>query len=258
MTSDTLKTKHPIVLLHGLMGFERIGPFEYFRGVRKMLLTHGNTVHSWSQPNITTVERRARLILDRLRALENEGPFNLIGHSMGGLDARCLASSLRGGDFVASITTIGTPHHGSPAAHWRNAVLKGVGVMGSMQRRQTVWANGLLEHLEVFTREWSERFNEENPDVPHVRCRSWAGEVPAWRVSPIMQPLCPFLNRAEGPNDGVVSVKSARWCDEHFAGIIPADHLAQLGWKFGLNTFDKFKHLEFYRQVVQELVDAGL
>lgn len=38
------------------------------------------------------------------------------GHSMGGLDARYYVAALGGSKHVASITTIGTPHHGSHIA----------------------------------------------------------------------------------------------------------------------------------------------
>ena len=51
------------------------------------------------------------------------------GHSMGGLDARQLVyldeyiNGIKGSKYqVRSITTIGTPHRGSPVAEWSNAL----------------------------------------------------------------------------------------------------------------------------------------
>src|SRR5438874_2494875 len=41
---------------------------------------------------------------------------NLVAPSMGGLDCRDMISSLGMADKVASLTTVGTPHHGSPVA----------------------------------------------------------------------------------------------------------------------------------------------
>ena len=47
-----------------------------------------------------------------------KGPFHLIAHSMGGLDSRFLISHLQpeGDNRILSLTTIGSPHHGSPIA----------------------------------------------------------------------------------------------------------------------------------------------
>ena len=44
--------------------------------------------------------------------------LNIPGHSMGGLDARYLVSKMDGADFVASITTLVTPHRGGSLANW--------------------------------------------------------------------------------------------------------------------------------------------
>jgi triacylglycerol lipase len=239
------------------MGFDRLGPIEYFRGVRGLFESLGVRVLGWSGPNITSVEHRAEVLLGRLREHEREGPFNLIGHSMGGLDARCVISSLGGADLVASLTTIATPHHGTEAADWRNRLLRRVGILRPVQRRRLRWLIPLAEHLEVFTRDWAQRFNDANPDVPSVPIRCWAGSAPFWNVTPLMQPIWPMMTRAEGPHDGVVAVASARYRDENFAGTIPADHLAQLGWKLGLNRFDRFDHFAFFRQILRDLAEAG-
>ncbi len=253
-----LKAKHPIVLMHGAMGFVRLGlpglRLDYFHRVRGMLESHGNRVFVWKAPNLASVEQRARVILDHLRAHEAEGPFNLVAHSMGGLDARCVISTLGGADLVASLTTIGAPHHGTEAAEWRNRVLRRLGLAGLLRSRES----GRDLHLEVFTREWSARFNESNPDAPHVRYRCWAGDAPTLKMAPVLQPFAAIIRRREGANDGLVSVKAASHSDAHPACVIPADHFAQLGWKLGLNRFDSFDHLAFHRGILREAVEAGL
>lgn len=254
----SLKTRHPIALLHGAMGFVQIGMpgvrVEYFRGIRTLAGECGNCCHTFKVSNLATVRQRAESLLEQLRPLASEGPFNLIAHSMGGLDARCLISTLGAGDLVASLTTIGTPHRGTEAAHWRNRMLKSLGILKPLQNRLPA----INDHLEVFTREWSERFNEENSDADHIRYRCWAGETTMWSAAPIFQPLWPMLHRAEGPHDGLVSVASACHHREVMAGVIRADHFAQLGWKLGLNRFDSFDHLDFYRGIFRELAEAGL
>src|SRR5205814_1408651 len=46
------------------------------------------------------------------------GPVHVIGHSMGGLDARFMVAKLGMETRVLSLTTVGTPHRGSPFADW--------------------------------------------------------------------------------------------------------------------------------------------
>jgi triacylglycerol lipase len=235
------------------MGFVQLAPrVEYFRGVRRMLEREGNRVFAWKSPNLATVESRAEVLLGHLRRHESEGPFHLIAHSMGGLDARCLISTLGGADLVASLTTIATPHHGTEAADWRNRVLARLGLLRWIGRRR-----GLFSQMETFTRGWAARFDDRNPEVPHVRYRCWAGKAPRWGMTPLLQWLCSVM-RCEGPNDGVVSVASATLRPELLAGVVPADHFAQLGWKLGLNRLDRFDHMALYRGLVRDLVEAEL
>lgn len=258
MSDAPLRARHPIVLLHGAAGFatRRAGRFtiEYFRGVQALFERHGNRVHFWKVSNLDTVERRAAVILGHLRRLEKEGPFNLIGHSMGGLDGRCLISELGGADLVASLTCVATPHHGTVAAEWRNRAFAFAGLWPPRGPRALRFAR----HLEIFTREWAVRFNERNPPARHVRYRCWAAAAPLWGVCPLLQPSWLIVSRTEGPNDGLVSTASARLDDATFAGTIAADHLAQIGWKLGLNRFDSFDHLAFHEAILRDLVQAGL
>ncbi len=44
--------------------------------------------------------------------------FNLIAHSKGGIDARYFISTLKGHQMVASLSTISTPHLGTPIADY--------------------------------------------------------------------------------------------------------------------------------------------
>jgi hypothetical protein len=66
------------------------------------------------------------------------------------------------------------------------------------------------------------RFNEETPDDPHVSYYSFSAEfTPSWS-NPFRIPWGVVYER-EGPNDGLVSVQSARWGD-HRATLHNVNH----------------------------------
>jgi triacylglycerol lipase len=68
-----------------------------------------------------SVEKRAQQLQSQLfdiRERFNSDKLNIIAHSMGGLDARYAITHLKAHEVVASLTTIGTPHRGSPYAEW--------------------------------------------------------------------------------------------------------------------------------------------
>ena len=112
------RLKAPIVLAHGLFGFSRIGlgPLTlttYFRGIPEILREAGNRVLVTRVHPIGGVEFRGRRPGDRIRHVFPEEPVHLIGHSLGGLDARRLAADPYWRRRILTITTIGTPHLGT-------------------------------------------------------------------------------------------------------------------------------------------------
>lgn len=123
--SGYTQTRHPIVLVHGLLGFDSLlGVYDYWYGIPSQLRSGGATVYvaSVSAANSSAV-RGEQLIrdLDHLRALYGHAKFNLIGHSHGGPTIRYVASVRP--DLVASITSVGAPHKGSKVADGLNTAL---------------------------------------------------------------------------------------------------------------------------------------
>src|SRR5690349_10655719 len=103
------------VLLHGFLGFVGWGPLAYFRGVKAALASEGITVLTPRVPAAGSVEERAVAVARFLEQAAGEA-FVLIGHSMGGLDARFVASHLDPHHRIKSVVTVATPHLGSPVA----------------------------------------------------------------------------------------------------------------------------------------------
>ncbi|KAF9572074.1 hypothetical protein EC968_010405 [Mortierella alpina] len=136
VTSSYAAPRNPIVLCHGLFGFDKMGPetiphlqIHYWSGVQKALTKLGAKVVAARVPRTGSIQKRAEE-LHRMLSLTMAGmPVNFVAHSMGGLDCRYLISHIQDKNYeVQSLTTLSTPHRGSPVMDWfRDNV--GVGLM---------------------------------------------------------------------------------------------------------------------------------
>mgnify|MGYP000085155155 FL=1 len=69
--------------------------------------------------NTHPIDRSAQLVARKLASLRERhglGRVHIIGHSKGGLIARRYVQAYGGDEWVKSIITLGTPHHGTPTA----------------------------------------------------------------------------------------------------------------------------------------------
>ncbi|MDP3847504.1 MAG: triacylglycerol lipase [Pseudomonas sp.] len=126
------QTKNPIVLVPGIFAFDSIAAIDYWYKIPAALQSQGATVYV---PKInafdSSVKRGEALIaqLDNIRATSagKITKFNLMGHSQGGITVRYVMNTRP--DLVASVTTMNTPHKGSPLAD----LATGVAPPGSLQ-----------------------------------------------------------------------------------------------------------------------------
>lgn len=125
---DPIRTpRYPIVLCHGLYGFDTRGPsafpslrYHYWSNVLSILKKKiGAEVIVTSVPGTGSIAARAET-LDRILQQRAIGRgINLMAHSMGGLDCRHLITHIKPTDYVPlSLTSISTPHRGSPFMDW--------------------------------------------------------------------------------------------------------------------------------------------
>ncbi len=247
----------PIVLVHGLLGYDRLCAFgrvikDYFPGICEPLEAAGNRVLVARVSPTAGVPRRAAELKRFIDREVPAGPVHVIGHSMGGLDARYMVARLGMETRVRSVTTVGTPHRGTTFADW--GVRRFSRLLLPFFRLFGIPHEAFLD----LTTDGCRRLNEDAPDVPGVRYFSVAGRCDRALLG--AEWLFPYnmLARTEGANDGVVSVASATW-GEH-TDLWVGDHLNLVNWP---NRHARRKGVwaelaPDYGRIVRRLARAGL
>jgi len=244
----------PIVLAHGIARFDVLGDrilhldntpdpkldnLHYFKAIRSLLISRGfNVWHSGVPWAAGVKERSQRLRLNVLDVLKktNAAKVNIIAHSMGGLDTRHMMFDDRNSgkihERIASLTTVSTPHEGSPAADW---MLENLPEVPHVLKDLGIAAEGLRD-LSVAE---CARFNNDPQvrlfeDSFSGRVTTYAGQSSLLSTIGVLKPFYMLIKQLQGPNDGLVSVQSARWRKRDHAGVWSGtDHLNELGhWDF--------------------------
>jgi len=246
-----------LVFASGFLFPQRLLGQDYFRGVRTAF--PGSCFPR--VPVTGSIDVRAEALAAAIRTFrfpDPDAPIHIIGHSMGGLDARyTLHRNISGvAARVASLSTIGTPHRGSPIAD----LLVGPAPGGRQLRRRAYRAlrrasralglrTGALADL---TTGFARQFNEEHPDIGGIPCFCYAGN----RAQMLLLRMTGACVRdagqtpAERENDGLVSVASAAWTPLA-EGPWSTDHLGEVGHTLTPPRFaSRFAHLEALRRVV--------
>ena len=246
------KTKYPVVLVHGFIGFDSIlGVVNYFYQIPGALRNEGATVYIASvNPSQTTEYRGEELSkqLDAWKAKDKVTKFNLIGHSHGGPTVRYAAA--RRGD-IASVTSISGTHYGSKVA---DEILKGTTPDGGFDKAATAglqligWLTGntnykdadLKTALFALTSGDSARFNAQYPAGRNTEYDngqyfySYAGNLVktnGWDISDALLGITAKYYGTEA-NDGLVSPAEAKW-GKAINLELPWNHLDEINQVLG-------------------------
>ena len=140
-------TRYPIVLVHGLFGFDAIGPVDYWYRIPAALRADGAQVYVTQVSAANSTEVRGEQLLRQVQqilAVTGAAKVNLIGHSHGAPTARYVGSVRP--DLVASVTSVGGVNKGSAVAD----LLLGVAPPGSPSNAILVGASDALARLISF------------------------------------------------------------------------------------------------------------
>lgn len=271
----TLRSKYqtshsPIVLAHGLMGFDElrlVGSLlpgvHYWRGITEALIANGNEVILTSVPPSASIEERAAKLSDDIEKKAGGKSVNIIAHSMGGLDARYMISQLKPPNVhVRSLTTIASPHRGSAFADY---LFERIGEQKlpkiySALRAMSI-ETGAFSQL---TRHYMEKeFNPRTPDREGVAYFSYgaAATPPLWSA---FRQSHRIVEEIEGANDGLVSVTSSQW-GTYKGTLDGVSHLDLINWTNRLRWLvwqmmgnkRNFNAVAFYLDIVDMLAKEG-
>lgn len=263
--SQVCRTKYPLLLVHGV-GFRDRRYFNYWGRIPKELIRNGATVYYGMQDGCVTVEAAGEQIKKRIFEIIDETgceKVNIIAHSKGGLDARYVISSLGMEDYVASLTTVGTPHRGSQVADEAQKL------SDSLYRRVAAYMDKSFRKLgdenpdfytacHEFTSEYAEEFNRENPDSDKVYYQSYTSVMSGMFSFGILA-FTYLILRKYGKNDGLVTVESAKWGTfrkvfepVHHRGVSHGDTIDLMR-----EDFNGFDPREAYVEIVSDLKEMG-
>ncbi|EDP60297.1 cystathionine beta-lyase [Vibrio sp. AND4] len=285
--SDYTETKYPIVLVHGLFGFNTLAGVDYFYGIPHSLTKDGATVYLTQVSAANSSEARGEQLLaqvETLLAATGAEKVNLMGHSQGGPTTRYVASIRP--DLVASVTSIGGVNKGSKVADIiRNNIREGstgediaVKLAEGLVTLINLLSGGAdlaqdpLASLGSLTTEGALKFNQYYPEgLPTSACGegdllaengvhyySWTGSSTFTNLFDPTSSAMLILGLAfDSPNDGLVDA-----CSTHLGKVIRDDykmnHLDEINGLLGIHHLFETDPLTLYRQHANRLKLQGL
>lgn len=244
-----MKSKPAIVFVHGLIRppFWMGQSFEYFRGVKAALADLPVSLHFPHLPTPASIKTRSEILTPFLKDIDADIIY-LVGHSMGGLDCRYYASHHSDDHRIKRITSVASPHYGSPLANW---VMQSFSPIAMIFR--FLFAAGAAD-LTTFS---CRIFNDQIIDRSDIEYFSYAAARPDWEF-PIWLRLLVSKHVGNETSDGFVPVSSAQW--GLFKELLHTDHLESSGWSLALPNESKnrpFDHIAFYRGLVNDFLKTS-
>lgn len=224
VNTELCKTRYPLLMVHGV-GFRDLRYFNYWGRIPAELMRNGAVIYYGNQEAFGTIAYNGEDIRRRIfEILKETGAekVNIIAHSKGGLDARYAISALNMAPYVASLTTMSTPHRGCRFVDYACRLPEGLYRFIASCFDRTFGRFGdknpdFYTATHQFSTEASAQFNRENPDMPGVYYQSYASVMKyPWSHLLLSIPWC-MIRPLEGANDGLVSVDSAKWGE--FQGV---------------------------------------
>lgn len=262
------KTKYPILLVHGVF-FRDYKHMNYWGRIPKELETNGAQLYYGNHQSALAVAFSALELTERIKEIikiTGAEKINVIAHSKGGLDTRYAISEYGMDKYIASLTTINSPHRGCLFADYLlKKVPAAVQHTISMSYNKTLKALGdknpdfMAAVYDLTDKNCNER-NEIIKDSPNVYYQSFGSKLNKASGGKFpMNFTYKLAKYFDGSNDGLVSEKSFPWGSRYELitvkgkrGISHADII-----DLHRENFEEFDVREFYVNLVTDLKKRG-
>ena len=263
------RTKYPILLVHGVF-FRDSDHLNYWGRIPAELKKNGAKLFYGEHNSAAAVSDSAVELEKRIEKIVRETgceKINIIAHSKGGLDSRAAIAMTSAGKYVASLTTINTPHRGCEFADYllneippskQKLIADGYNAVAAKLGDKDP---DFLAAVYDLTSDKCRQRNETLHDDPNVYYRS-VGSV-LRTASSGQFPLnftYHLVKYFDGENDGLVGVESFKWGESltmlrnnvSMRGISHADMI-----DLNRENIRGLDIREFYVQLVSELREKG-
>lgn len=262
------QTKYPILMVHGVF-FRDFKYFNYWGRIPKDLEANGAKIFYGNHQSAASVRNSARELADRIEQIRKETgceKVNIIAHSKGGLDSRYAITQLGMAPYVASLTTINTPHRGCEFADYLLNIIpqavkdKVAGTYNAALKKIGDENPDFIEAVTDLTASACEEFNREVPDMDGVYYQSVGSKLNKASSGRFPLNFSHHLVRFfDGANDGLVGEKSFPWGENYTYLTTNGKRGISHGDMIDLNreNIKDFDVREFFVMLVNGLKEKG-
>ena len=223
--SEVCCTKYPLLLVHGVF-FRDLKFFNYWGRIPKELIKNGAVIYYGEQHSAASVAFCANELKEKIEKIVSETgcqKVNIIAHSKGGLDSRYAISVLGMNKYVASLTTISTPHRGCGYADYLlGKAPKTLKDYISDKYNTALRSFGekdpdFIAAVSDLTQKHCQDMNETALDCDDVYYQSVGSRMKNYRSAGFPMNIVYIIARnfSKNDNDGLVDTESMKWGERH-------------------------------------------
>lgn len=261
-------TKYPILMVHGVF-FRDFRFLNYWGRIPEALQNNGAKVFYGNHQSAAAVAQSGQEISDRILQIINETgceKVNIIAHSKGGLDCRSALTNPEIAKYVATLTTVSTPHRGCEFADYLlNKIPKNEQEIVASAYNAALKRFGdpnpdFMSAVKNLTASFCKEFNEHTADAEGVYYQSIGSKLN--KASGGRFPMNFTYHLAyyfDGANDGLVGETSFQWGEDYRLLTVKGKRGISHGDMIDLNrqNIQEFDVREFYVQLVADLKKRG-
>lgn len=261
-------TKYPLLLVHGVF-FRDYKHISYWGRIPAELKQNGATIYYGNHQSALSVNDSGKEIAERIRAIvETTGceKVNVIAHSKGGLDCRSAISCHGTDKFVASLTTISTPHRGCKFVDYLlneipTGIKNGIAKSYNSVLRKIGETPDFLTAVNDLTEARCKVLNEQMQNSEDIFYQSVGSKLNKAVSGKFPMNLSyHFAKHFGGENDGLVAENSFRFGSQYTYLTVKGNRGISHADIIDLNreNIPDFDVREFYVQLVANLKNIGL